>query len=244
MLTGVPPRRERFARRRTACAQDSREAASRWGSVGHDACLVAAVRAVRLSLSLSIASACAPPSGQPSSQATDAAAAPTGVVRIHDSPKLTSIEVPGRTDSRGAPLRIACVTCHSVRDAGAATPFPSQAADLREFHVGLVVQHGTLACTACHVDRAGGEPLLHLADGASIPTSEAMRLCGQCHGQKRALYDRGAHGGMTGYWDLSRGDRSKNHCVDCHDPHFPAFQPSRPVLPPRDRGVTGGGPHG
>ncbi len=161
-----------------------------------------------------------------------------GIVTIHESPKLTSVEVPGKTDGAGRPLRVACVTCHAVRDAGGGGHFPERAADLREFHVGLVVDHGKLACTSCHVDRVGGAPKLHLSDGTELATSEAMRLCGQCHGSKLTQYERGAHGGMTGHWDLSRGGRTRNHCVDCHDPHVPPFQPSRPVLPPRDRGLT------
>jgi hypothetical protein len=169
-----------------------------------------------------------------------------GIVTIHEPLKLTSVEVPGKTDGAGRPLRVACVTCHAVRDAGAGARFPERAADLKEFHAGLVVDHGKLACTSCHVDRAGGPPRLHLADGSELATSEAMRLCGQCHGGKLSQYERGAHGGMTGHWDLSRGGRTRNHCVDCHDPHYPPFQPSRPVLPPRDRGLTlaPGGDHG
>jgi cytochrome c553 len=170
--------------------------------------------------------------------------AKSGAVTIHEPAKLTSIEAPGKTDSLGRTLRVACVTCHSVRDAGAGGRFPERASDLHEFHVGLVVDHGKLPCLSCHVDRAGGVPKLHLADGTEITTADAMRLCGQCHGPKLATYQRGAHGGMNGYWDLSKGGRLRNHCVDCHDPHLPAFQPSRPVLPPRDRGVLQGGHEG
>ena len=64
---------------------------------------------------------------------------------------------------------------------------------------------------------------------------EAMQLCAQCHGPQTRDYRRGSHGGMQGYWDLSRGDRVRNHCVDCHDPHAPAFPRFTPLPPPRDR---------
>lgn len=164
-------------------------------------------------------------------QTRPAAAAKVGVNAVHSPPKLTSIET-GKSDGLGRPIRVACVTCHGTRDAGA---FPQSASDLREFHQGLVVQHGNLQCGSCHVERAGGEPRLHLASGVELSTADTMRLCAQCHGPKFQSYEHGAHGGMTGYWDLSRGDRSRNHCVDCHDPHAPKFAPSRPVLPPRDR---------
>jgi hypothetical protein len=163
-----------------------------------------------------------------------APSAKIGAVVIHEPAKLTSIETQ-KTDNAGRQLRVACVTCHSLREQK--PHFPERAENLREFHVGLKVEHGKLACTACHVDRAGGVAKLHLADGTELATADTMRLCAQCHGPKFSQYEHGAHGGMNGYWDLSRGDRLRNHCVDCHDPHFPAFQPSRPVLPPKDRGA-------
>jgi hypothetical protein len=62
-----------------------------------------------------------------------------------------------------------------------------------------------------------------------------MDLCGQCHGPQARDYAHGAHGGMTGYWDLSRGPRERNNCIDCHDPHAPAFPKVRPVFAPKDR---------
>ncbi|HQY61839.1 MAG: hypothetical protein IPQ09_13080 [Myxococcales bacterium] len=162
------------------------------------------------------------------------AASATGPIVVHEPPKLTSIET-GKLDAHGRELRVACVTCHGVRDAGA--PFPEQASDLREFHNGLVVDHGKLACPSCHLPSGGGEPRLRLADGTVLPTRDTMTLCAQCHGKKHSDYQRGVHGGMNGYWDLSRGGRLRNHCVDCHDPHVPKYQPSRPVLPPRDRTI-------
>ena len=64
---------------------------------------------------------------------------------------------------------------------------------------------------------------------------EALTLCSQCHGPQRRDYDHGAHGGMTGYWDRSRGGRQRNHCVDCHDPHQPAYVGGLPVPAARDR---------
>lgn len=158
-------------------------------------------------------------------------------VVIHQPVRLTSVDT-GRTDARGEPVRAACVTCHSMREAdGRPTP-PTSAADLKEFHVGLRFEHGELSCASCH--RSGQPPMLGLADGRSVPTSEAMQLCAQCHGPQYRDYKHSAHGGGRGHWDLSRGGRDRNHCVDCHDPHVPRFQPSTPVLPPRDRGVTQG----
>jgi formate-dependent nitrite reductase cytochrome c552 subunit len=63
----------------------------------------------------------------------------------------------------------------------------------------------------------------------------AIELCAQCHGPQYRDYKAGAHGGMTGNWDLSRGPRVRNHCVDCHEAHAPRYPGTRPVLRPNDR---------
>jgi hypothetical protein len=130
----------------------------------------------------------------------------------------------------GAPQRVACVTCHSLRPAG---PVPQRPEELREFHTDLTFQHGQLACRSCHAE--GAHDALHLADGRSLRMTDAMELCAQCHGPQFRDYQRGAHGGMSGHWDLSRGPRVRNHCVECHDPHAPRYAGARPVFPPRDR---------
>lgn len=70
-----------------------------------------------------------------------------------------------------------------------------------------------------------------------------VSLCGQCHGPQLRDYRRAAHGGATGYWDLSRGPRTRNLCITCHDPHTPAYVGGLPVLPPRDRFLDWEGNH-
>lgn len=155
--------------------------------------------------------------------------APAGTTSIHVPEKLESIET-GQLDPSGKPQRIACVTCHTVR-----TPekLPESPGELVRFHQGLVFKHGTLRCASCHL--VGPQDSLRLADGSKIPNRDAMLLCGQCHGPQLRDYQHGAHGGMNGYWDLGKGNRVRNHCVDCHDPHFPRFLPTNPVLRPADR---------
>lgn len=161
-------------------------------------------------------------------------------VTIRKPDKLTSVET-GRTDALGQPLRAACTSCHSQRKS---ETLPASASDLKEFHQGLVVEHGRLVCGQCHV--VGDSTSLHLADGRKLPMTEVLELCAQCHGPQYRDYGKGAHGGMRGYWDLRRGGRTRNSCVDCHDPHAPKFQPGKPVLPPRDRGTLSakGASHG
>lgn len=76
---------------------------------------------------------------------------------------------------------------------------------------------------------------MHLADGKPLELSQSMELCAQCHGVQYRDYKKGSHGGMTGYWDLKRGPRERNHCTDCHAAHQPAYESVRPVHPPKDR---------
>jgi formate-dependent nitrite reductase cytochrome c552 subunit len=153
-------------------------------------------------------------------------------VTLHQPAKLTSVPT-GELDANGKPLQVACISCHSQRPPG---PMPKSPSDLKEFHTGLRFAHGPLACASCH--QQGQHDALRLADGRAIPMPEAMTLCAQCHGTQYRSYTRGAHGGMNGYWDLSRGPRVRNNCVDCHDPHAPKFPGAKPVLRPRDRLLT------
>jgi hypothetical protein len=161
-------------------------------------------------------------------------AAPRGVsfpTTIHASPKLTSIPV-RRPD--GHVERVACASCHSMKTPKA---LPSQPTALREFHQGLTFQHGELTCAHCHVARERSHDTLHLANGDLIPMVDALRLCAQCHGPQYRDYSHGSHGGMEGAFSPEFGPRTRNHCVDCHDPHTPRFQGGLPVLPPKDRGT-------
>ncbi len=186
-----------------------------------------------LTLGLCALSGCA--GADPSS--TDAedgavAATPAAVhsTHVHAPRSLVAMEVPvpGREDET-APIR--CATCHALRPNDYEPP--ASVDDLRPPHNGLTFEHGELACVSCH-DRGAADDL-HLASGEIVPMSEAMRLCAQCHGTQMRDYEHGAHGGMRGHWDLSRGPRERNHCVDCHDPHEPAFPTMQPLPGPNDR---------
>lgn len=155
---------------------------------------------------------------------------PSFPVVIAESQNLTSIETDAPTPQGGL-ARVRCETCHAQIDVGTVATKPE---DLVAFHRSFQFKHGNLECASCHQP---GEPMsLKLATGATLPMEEAMTLCSQCHGPTRRSYDNGAHGGMNGHWDLSRGPRLRNQCVHCHDPHAPALPQVVPVLPPRDRG--------
>ncbi|MCA8972516.1 MAG: hypothetical protein R3B99_37990 [Polyangiales bacterium] len=147
--------------------------------------------------------------------------------------RLRGIAAPGPD---GSVVRVACFTCHGLLqvELSERAPTPIQP-DVGGPHVGLTFEHGPLDCAHCH--DASDPSWLHTADGHRLPTTEALELCAQCHGLQWTDFQHGAHGGMRGAWDLNAGPRERNHCVDCHDPHRPAFGQYRPMPPPRDRFV-------
>jgi formate-dependent nitrite reductase cytochrome c552 subunit len=149
------------------------------------------------------------------------------VINRPPGPRLVAT---GKTNFLGEPVMASCSSCHATTKPNINT---SRAEDLDQFHQGLKYNHGNLTCLSCH--NSGDYETLRLADSRSLDFSDSMTLCSQCHGSQRRDYDRGLHGGMTGHWDLTRGGRARNTCIDCHDPHSPAFPAVMPVLAPRDR---------
>ncbi len=146
--------------------------------------------------------------------------------------ELAAVDPLGRTG------RVACVTCHDSREPNLAN---RQASQLDEFHQGLQVQHGQLACYACHQPQDASS--LRAADGTSIAYQDVLKLCSQCHAQQADAFAHGAHGGMRGYWDRSRGIQYRNNCIDCHDPHAPKYPKMIVGFKPRDRFLTGEAAH-
>jgi formate-dependent nitrite reductase cytochrome c552 subunit len=136
----------------------------------------------------------------------------------------------GQTNFHGQPVFASCVACHTTTKPNLES---RRTEDLDQFHQGLKYNHGNLTCLSCH--NSTDYDTLRLADTRAVEFSDSMTLCSQCHGPQRRDYDLGLHGGMNGHWDLARGGRTRNTCVDCHDPHTPAFPLVLPVLPPRDR---------
>ena len=139
-----------------------------------------------------------------------------------------------RADALGRPVTVACATCHSLARGEGRFGRPEHVAGepLTVFHQGLTVTHGELACRSCH--EGPDYATLHLADGRSLPFPEVQTLCRQCHGPQARDYAHGTHGGMNGYWDLSRGPRERHACTVCHDPHAPAYPGMMPARGPVD----------
>lgn len=135
----------------------------------------------------------------------------------------------GDFDRQGNPILANCTTCHATRTANSVTRDGTQ---LNDFHQGLTTAHGELACVSCH--NPDDYSQLRLASGEGIEFADSLRLCAQCHGPQFRDYENGAHGGMTGHWDLAVGPRVRNHCLACHDAHAPKYQQVMPVFAPRE----------
>jgi hypothetical protein len=162
----------------------------------------------------------------PGRRATNASFHPVTIRRVSGPPKVAT----GLTNLQGHVVQVSCGSCHSTTAPNIET---RSATELDQFHQGLRYAHGHLTCLSCH--NSTNYDTLRLADSRSIEFSDVMSLCSQCHGPQRRDYDIGLHGGMNGFWDLTKGGRTRNTCVNCHDPHAPAFPLVMPVFPPRDR---------
>ncbi|GAB4194525.1 MAG: hypothetical protein Kow00105_08760 [Phycisphaeraceae bacterium] len=171
------------------------------------------------------------PHSEKDSQADPTQAAPASTfpveIRHPDGPPMVDT---GVTDEHGRPVLANCTTCHTTK---APNPRIADGSELKDFHQGLVTQHGGRTCLSCH--NPEDYNTLKLADGKPLPYAQVMTLCAQCHGPQYRDYQHGSHGGMNGYWDLTQGPRTRNNCIDCHDPHAPQYPTFRPVLPPNDR---------
>ena len=165
-----------------------------------------------------------------------ATTADTYPIRIRTPTRSPQIST-GTFDEKGNAVTIACATCHATKSANNVAKLGTP---LAQFHQGLHGKHGNLSCASCH-NTTDGYATLRLADGKSVPYTEVMTLCAQCHGPQFRDYQHGAHGGMTGYWDLTKGGRVRNTCVDCHDSHAPKYPTVAPVRGPNDRFLTGDG---
>jgi len=140
----------------------------------------------------------------------------------------------GLNDAHGNGVTVACSTCHTTRQPNHQN---KTVRDMDEFHVGMAFSHGTVSCLSCH--NSNDYDSLKLADNSRVEFIEVMTLCAQCHGPQMNDYLHGAHGGMNGHWDLTRGPQMKNNCIDCHNPHSPQFPKMRPTFRPRDRFLDG-----
>ena len=116
-----------------------------------------------------------------------------------------------------------CNDCHDVFDSDVFVERP-----LRQ-HEHVVLDHGLNdRCYNCH--HYEDRELLVLHDGRGVPFEQSALLCGKCHGPTYRDWERGVHGRTDGYWSQAHGEARRLTCIECHDPHAPAF-PALEALP-------------
>jgi len=129
-----------------------------------------------------------------------------------------------------------CTECHfSIQPPPRQNPLQSE-------HANIALDHGlNTNCLNCHHPENRDVYVDH--DGNEIPSDQPARLCSKCHGPTYREWEAGIHGRQNGFWDTSKGERTKLFCVQCHDPHTPKFKPMAPLGPPqrtRFAGLPGG----
>lgn len=119
-----------------------------------------------------------------------------------------------------------CMECHRFFE-------PDRRESARQLvqHTHIVLDHGLNdRCLNCH-DRINANRLI-LRGEKTVPFSQSARLCAKCHGPTYRDWQHGMHGKTVGYWDGSSGNPRRFTCVECHDPHAPAFPPMKPLPGP------------
>jgi len=82
----------------------------------------------------------------------------------------------------------------------------------------------TMNCATCHTGN-DMDNLQSLTD-QQIDFNYSYKLCSQCHQREFKDWKGGAHGKQLGGW---APPRVSNTCVNCHNPHAPAFEKRWPV---------------
>lgn len=147
-----------------------------------------------------------------------------------DVPARATDTTPVRSPNPGPETVIAgmtyrCSECHDL--------FPSPPETDRPLtqHRHIVLEHGINArCFNCH-NRQDRDAF---ADdrGDPIPFDQPPLLCAKCHGPVYRDWTHDVHGRTNGYWNALLGPKRRLKCVECHDPHAPAFQAMQPAPGP------------
>lgn len=119
-----------------------------------------------------------------------------------------------------------CSECHRTE------PGPRVAGDMVTKHMDLSLVHGmNTRCLNCH--HPTNREVFADYFGAEIPWDQPERLCSKCHGPVYRDWQHGSHGRTNGYWDVTQGPSVRLKCIQCHDPHYPSFQPLASAPAPR-----------
>lgn len=137
-----------------------------------------------------------------------------------------------RSEMEGTFFEWMCLDCHG-EPGGPGRHRESEANPELAEHRSIkdTFDHGpSVGCLNCH--HPTNRIFYVEVDGSEMPAESADRLCAKCHGLVRRDWELGLHGRQNGYWDRTKGDRTRLSCIQCHDPHIPKPSPMRPDPPP------------
>ncbi|MBA4146643.1 MAG: hypothetical protein H0X66_00905 [Verrucomicrobia bacterium] len=105
---------------------------------------------------------------------------------------------------------------------------------LPDEHDDIIMAHGTHNrnnnCFNCHDEH--NLEVLQTRDGRTVKIQDGHDLCGSCHGPTYRDWLAGIHGRTSGFWNVSMGEKHRETCTACHDPHQPKFLPRKPAPGP------------
>lgn len=211
--------------------------ASRFGDCGP--CLAITILVVGI---LSILTLGAPPAGQsesPSTPVLRASRTPELPVVRRPVPRQGSVGLAADSHLDKTPPRQTkgldlvkmgwsydCMECHQLLQAKWHYDRPMAE------HSDIELDHGNNRfCLNCH--HSTNRNAFVDYDGSEIHEGEVVLLCAKCHGPTHRDWKAGVHGRRNGFWNVSKGLQTRLRCIQCHDPHRPAFQPTKPLAPLR-----------
>lgn len=141
-------------------------------------------------------------------------------LKVHsEDPKVKSFFTQFRTQDI---ISFPCQNCHNVP----LDKIQTKNTDSKKAHWDISLKHASgsvMNCTTCH-DASNMDYLTSLS-GESIPLDRSFEMCSQCHSSQYKDWVGGAHGKSVNGWKPPRVVKT---CVNCHDPHKPAFEPRWP----------------
>jgi hypothetical protein len=141
------------------------------------------------------------------------------LVKVHDT---NSFFIPERTNLIKS---FPCTNCHGISMNDMKKGLGRE--EDKHAHGNIKIQHAseeTMDCLTCH-DEKNINALKSLR-GVNIKYDESYKQCAQCHSTQFKDWVGGAHGKRLGGYVPPR---TINTCVNCHNPHAPAFEKRWPV---------------
>lgn len=142
----------------------------------------------------------------------------TVLADVHDT---VSFLIPERTSMIKS---FPCTNCHTKPVEQLAL---GRKPDEKKAHWDVTIIHGNadvMNCQTCHQKKNFNE-LVSLT-GTPIQLNQSFKLCSQCHSTQFKDWVGGAHGKRLGGW---APPKVMNSCVNCHNPHKPAFESKWPA---------------